>query len=389
MMRNRPPVSNPVQRSSQVGRGSPPTKPARQHTIRWLLLTSVSLSCLMAALTGSAASGSTWAWSSGYPQWIVRSLSGTHANVSLYTQARYQGSVRPIDVGRSWHINTAITSVEFNAPVGQPNGQPASGTVTSVANQVVVCGASCGASVDVLWCDDHGGGNTVNGAAEVIIAADVGTHFRTTHSKTLPCSGGDDEGGPDNELEPPDPPPISPIILDLDRNHFHLAGPDDSVMFDIDGNGLIDELTWTQAGQLDAFLVLDVNQNGMIDNGTELFGNNTWVLGGSKAAHGFIALAQYDANVSGGNEDGIIDSNDFIFAELRLWIDEDHDGIADDVELFTLAEKQITRLELDFREDSSRDRHGNLLTYTSRAWQTHGNTERPVRATDVFFVYLE
>ncbi len=355
---------------------------------RRLLLTAI-LGSVAAAMTVSAATATTvWAWSNGYPKWVVMPLNNTHANVRLYANARYQGTPTPAHLGRFWTIKTSITSVDFNANGGQPNGAPNSG-VLDQANEIADCGPSCGAYFDIPICTDSGSGTLVTGSAEVLIGHDEDGFLKKDLSTNLACTNQGDEDGPDNEEVPPDPPPISPIILDLDRNHFHLAGPDDSVMFDIDGNGVIDELTWTKAGELDAFLVLDVNRNGIIDHGAELFGNNTWLLGGVKAPHGFIALAQYDAAISGGNEDGFIDSSDLVFADLRLWIDEDHDGIADDVELFTLEEKQIVALELDYYENSSQDQHGNKLTYTSRAWQTHGNTERPVKATDVFFVYLD
>lgn len=338
------------------------------------------LSCVAATMADSVMAGQPWAWASGYPKWVKRALNDTVTNVSLHAKARYQGTPPSSDVGRSWHISSEV-DVSLGAPGGQPFGQPASGIIQNVMNQIVECGNSCAASFDFDNCDSNDEGTRIDGAAEVIVAADTNKHLRTTRSTSLDCDTGQDVEDID--------PPISPIIIDLDRNGFHLTGPDDSVIFDMDADGALDQLTWTKAGELDAFLALDLNRNGAIDNGSELFGNHTWLLGGKKAFHGYIGLAQHDDSRSGGNEDGIIDSSDIVFADLRLWIDEDHDGIADEVELFTLEEMGIIRLELDYREDSSRDRYGNSFRYTSRAWRAHKNTEIPVRTTDVFFVSLD
>ena len=149
----------------------------------------------------------------------------------------------------------------------------------------------------------------------------------------------------------------------------------------------MEELSWTDGNERDGFLVLDVNRNGRIDDGTELFGNHSWLLDGSKSPHGYRALAEYDKEEAGGNADGFIDEGDFVFVMLRVWLDEDHDGIADDVEMLTMEEAGVLKLDLDYRENRSRDPHGNRLRFNSRAWIAHdGSGSLPAKSTDVFFV---
>jgi hypothetical protein len=180
------------------------------------------------------------------------------------------------------------------------------------------------------------------------------------------CIGGDGPGPSDfSNSNGVVAPLCSPIIIDTEGEGFQLTSADNGVMFDIRGDGHPVKLAWTARGSHNAFLALDRNGDGTINSGKELFGNFTQQ---PAAAHpnGFLALAEFDKPENGGNGDGVIDEHDAVYPRLRLWIDENHDGISQPTELHTLAELGVLSLSLDYFQAEREDRFGNRFRYKAK-----------------------
>lgn len=181
----------------------------------------------------------------------------------------------------------------------------------------------------------------------------------------------------------------SPIIVSLKGQHFVLSGLDDRVLFDLDADGVREPTGWTGRGDAAAFLVYDVNQNGFIDNGTELFGDSMLIPGTLiKATNGFEVLRAYDQTQHGGNYDATITDDDLVFGRLRLWVDVDHDGLSDAGELRTLSAEGIISIDLDYEIDYRADRHGNIFAYGGRATRRETPVAAPhqIQIWDVYLV---
>ena len=134
-----------------------------------------------------------------------------------------------------------------------------------------------------------------------------------------------------------------PLVINLDGNIAGLS--DQKFMFDIDADGEEESISYLQGGS--GYLALDKNGDGVINDGSELFG--------TKSGDGFADLAEYDAD---GN--GWIDENDPIFDKLLIWA-KDENGKD---ELYTLKEVGVgaiclQRAATDFSLNSQKDNTQN------------------------------
>jgi len=139
---------------------------------------------------------------------------------------------------------------------------------------------------------------------------------------------------------------------------------------------------WTEANSDDAWLVLDRDGDGLINDGSEMFGNATPQPPPAEGTrkNGFLALAQYDDD-----RNGVIDERDAVFADLRLWQDVDHDGVSQPWELHALPDLGVAGISLAYAEAREADQHGNSFRYKAAVYGTPGS---PVGMTawDVWLV---
>ncbi len=124
----------------------------------------------------------------------------------------------------------------------------------------------------------------------------------------------------------PQPAPTrkDPLVVNLDGKGVGLSGK--VFHFDLDADGSTEALPTLLRGS--GFLALDLDKNGKIDNGQELFG--------AKSGNGFQDLAQYDDD-----KNGWIDEQDSIWGRLRIWIKH-----PDEDKLLSLKEANIGALNL-------------------------------------------
>jgi len=136
----------------------------------------------------------------------------------------------------------------------------------------------------------------------------------------------------------------SPIVLDLNNNELTSVSLENSnAYFDYDGDGNREHTAWMESG--DAQLVVDINQDGIINDGSEIFGEYTRLADGTLAKDGYEALAQYDTN-----NDRVINAEDKNFGDLLLWRDANQNGKSEEGELTNIQLSSVTAINLDIKD---------------------------------------
>jgi hypothetical protein len=168
---------------------------------------------------------------------------------------------------------------------------------------------------------------------------------------------------------------VTPIILDLNGDGVKTLGMGSGVKFDIFADGSKVNTGWVSSG--DGLLVLDRNGDGTVNDGSELFGSATKLSNGQKAVDGYAALSSLDTN-----GDGLISSKDSAFAQLKVWVDSNSDGISETGEMKSLADLGITSMSLNASAGNTID-NGNIIGLTS-SYQTNDGANHAMG--DVWFL---
>jgi Ca2+-binding RTX toxin-like protein len=163
--------------------------------------------------------------------------------------------------------------------------------------------------------------------------------------------------------------PKDPLVLDLDGDGIEATAIDFNapVLFDHDADSIQAATGWIRPD--DGIVVLDLNGNGTVDTGRELFGDNTLLPSGQAAANGFEAIAQYDTNA-----DGKINAADAIYTQLRIWQDANQDGTSQAGELKTLAELGIASINVVGQASNINLGNGNTQPWSGSYTRTNGTT---------------
>lgn len=159
---------------------------------------------------------------------------------------------------------------------------------------------------------------------------------------------------------------FDPLTFDLDSDGIETVSFEQGVLFDHQSTGVKEGTGWVSAD--DGLLVRDLDGNGTIDSGRELFGDNTLKADGTKAAHGFEALAELDSNA-----DGIFDVNDAEFENLQVWQDTNQDGISQASELKGLSQVGVSSIDLS-HQSINRATDGGVISDISTFTKTDGTT---------------
>lgn len=170
----------------------------------------------------------------------------------------------------------------------------------------------------------------------------------------------------------------TPIMLDMNGDGIHTSALSAGMKFDINADGNQETIGWSDGK--DALLVHDINHDGQINDGSELFGSATTLSDGSMAKDGYEALRDLDSN-----KDNVIDSQDTAYNELKLWIDANQDGKVDDGEMMSLKDAGVESMNLMTKNDVSTD-NGNIIGLESSFTTTSGETHN---MADVWFATSE
>jgi hypothetical protein len=158
----------------------------------------------------------------------------------------------------------------------------------------------------------------------------------------------------------------TPLVLDLNGDGVQTISVSEGTQFDLLNTGTQQSVGWVD--RHDGLLAIDLNGDGHINSGAELFGDHMQLPNGSLAKDGWHALAAMDSNA-----DGQINTQDEGFDRLLVWVDANGNGTSDAGELSTLAATHIASIDLAANNHSVQQ-NGNVVQYFSTYTTLDGRT---------------
>lgn len=245
---------------------------------------------------------------------------------------------------------------------------------------------ACDTLAQMRECSDGSGTQFCYAAPQLgnsLIWGDCLTDFECMPGETQDCGLGEEFGNPVASCEVMLGEPTwnwdacnTPLVLSFDGGPIEMAAS--SHEFDISGAGMCTSTDWPTAAT--PWLAIDLDRNGYIDGGHELFGSGTILGTGGHAKNGFVALAPLD-----GNGDGLVSAADARFGELLVWRDEDGDKLSSPFELTSLADEGVERIDLGFDDGRECDARGNCAGERSRfEFVDRSGTTRVGEVVDVY-----
>ncbi|MGQ3892588.1 beta strand repeat-containing protein [Legionella sp. CNM-4043-24] len=156
---------------------------------------------------------------------------------------------------------------------------------------------------------------------------------------------------------------ITPVMLDLngDGKVSSLSLAESKVYFDVTGDNQSERLAWV--ARQDGALIYDQNNNGVVDNVNEF----AFTRLASGAATDLEALRIFDSN-----NNGRLDAGDAEFSKFKVWQDSNDNGVSDYGETRSLAERDITSINIDGSVQVSQN--GDMMIYGEGSFTRAGGS---------------
>lgn len=277
---------------------------------------------------------------------------------------------------------TSCGMAENSPPPDQPtctNGEAAGFADTGGSGSTYTCGGAacdgCNSNCNNFAPQQCGGGGSSGSCPDSALCNDYRTNVFATDFCKYPSGGCPAGWYQSNYCCYSSTNPPTPIIVDAFGEGFHMTGVSNGVQFRVFSGESPYQMSWTDPRWRNGWLALDRNGNGTIDDFTELFGNET-VQPKSDDPNGYRALALFDDPMNGGNGNGVIDPDDSVYDNLRVWIDANHNGISEPEELHTLRELGIFQIDLRYTNSRYVDANGNQFRYRAKIKDEAGSESR-------------